>query len=232
MNSLCKDNYLLCCVQLLQGICCLLAPIWQLSAQFEFAEAWNCSTGLLCKLPLVPPLSSLVSWLGNGCALVCFGVCEECGIESGANASLHLNINKHGVPSKMRQMPREPKAKELQATWLPWVKTQELPALSLTLTLPLTWFLAVSPHASRLLRPLMAYKKVLPFFFSVSFFCAELWPKRRRVMQQHFLFCGRTFWSFWPFFLLFIPSNSFIHSLTQSVRQSVNSHYFVACVMS
>lgn len=32
----------------------------------------------------------------------------EGGGESGANASLHLNINKHGVPSKMRQqMPRE-----------------------------------------------------------------------------------------------------------------------------
>lgn len=33
---------------------------------------------------------------------------KEGGGESGANASLHLNINKHGVPSKMRQqMPRE-----------------------------------------------------------------------------------------------------------------------------
>lgn len=76
------------------------------------------------------------------------------GAESGANASLHLNINKHGVPSKM---PRE------------------------LLLLQLRDFHESSPSATPLLARGEAKRKGVAIATERA--VAELWPKRRRVMQ-------------------------------------------------
>lgn len=172
------------------------------------------------------------------------------GAESGANASLHLNINKHGVPSKM---PRElllPMLLQLRdfhessQSATPLLARGEANRKGVAIATERALLLNFGRNAAESCNQLAAF--LLPPSRSRSSLSLSLSSTLSACAQA--AFCGRTFWPvggcpFLPFLAIYpgqpgtrVAIHAVIHSLTHSLplsfTHSLHSHYFVACVMS